>query len=100
MSGACITGSPLLDYQRVDVALDTKVKVKKRGDPIPPMTLLERLIGRELDADALEALDLMDNGKKDNLALLLEIGLAAGRAHFDSVYPDPKFDLPEWGGAV
>jgi hypothetical protein len=95
-AGACITGAPLLDYQRIDVALDTKPKVKKRGDPIPPMTLLERLIGRELDADSLNALDLMDNGKKENLDLLLEVGLAAGRAYVDSEYPNPKFDLPEW----
>ncbi len=98
MAGACISGAPLLDYQRVDVTLDTKVKAKKRGDPIPPMTMLERLIGREVDADALEALDLMDNGKKENLDLLLEVGLAAGRTYFDSAYPDRKFDLPEWRG--
>jgi len=94
--GACITGAPLLDYQRIDVALDSKPKAKKRTDPIPPMTSLERLIGRELDADALNALDLMDNGKPENLELLLDVGLAAGRAYVDSDYPDPQFDLPEW----
>jgi hypothetical protein len=97
-AGTCITGAPLLDYQRIDVALDTKFKVKKRGDPIPPMTALERLIGRELDADTLYALDLMDNGQKENLDLLLELGLAAGRTFVDANYPDPKFDLPEWRG--
>lgn len=95
-AGVCITGAPLLDYQRIDVTLDTKPKAKKRGDPIPPMTPLERLIGRELDADTLLALDLMDNGKQENLDLLLELGLAAGRAYVDSEYPSPAFDLPEW----
>lgn len=97
-AGVCITGEPLLDYQRVDVTLDTKPRPGKRGDPIPPMTALERLIGRELDADALNALDLMDNGKKENLDLLLEVGLAAGRAYVDQDYPNPIFDLPEWRG--
>jgi hypothetical protein len=98
MHGLCITGAPLLDYQRMDVTLDTKPKVKRAGDPIPPMTAMERLIGRELDADTMMALDLMDNGKKANLELLLEVGVAAGRAYVDATYPDPKFDLPEWGG--
>jgi hypothetical protein len=70
--------------------------VKRRGDPAPPTTHLERLIGRELDADTLEALDLMDNGKQENMELLLEVGVAAGRTFVDSHYPDPTFDLPEW----
>lgn len=95
-AGVCITGAPLLDYQRIDVALDMKPKAKRRTDPKPPITTLERLIGRELDADALNALDLMDNGKKENLDLLLEVGLAAGRTYVDSQYPNPIFDLPEW----
>lgn len=96
MAGACITGAPLLDYQRIDVALDTKPKTRRRGDPAPPMTLLERMIGRELDPAALDGLDLMDNGKKANMELLLEVGLAAGKTFVDAAYPDPKFDLPEW----
>lgn len=96
MRGVCISGAPLLDFQRMDVVLNTKPKAKRRIDPTPPMTPLERLIGRELDADTLEALDQMDNGKKENLELLFEIGLAAGRAYVDASYPDPKFDLPEW----
>lgn len=96
MSGSCVSGEPLLDYQRIDVMLDTKPKQRRRGDPAPPMTNLERLIGRELDFATLEALDLMDNGKKANMELLLEVGLAAGRTFADETYPDPKFDLPEW----
>lgn len=99
MRGVCISGAPLLDYQRIDVMLDTKPKVLRRGDPIPPMTPLERMLGRELEAEALEALDHMDNGKKPNLELLLEVGLAAGRTYVDATYPDPKFDLSEWRGA-
>jgi len=99
MRGVCVSGAPVLDYQRVDVMLDTKPKAKRRGDPVPPMTPLERMLGREVDPDSLDALDHMDNGKKVNLDLLLEVGTAAGRTYFDSAYPDPKFDLPEWRGA-
>ncbi len=98
MRGVCVSGVPLLDYQRMDLMLDTKPKAKRRSDPVPPMTPLERLLGRELDAETLLALDLMDNGKKPNLDLLLEVGIAAGRTFVDATYPDPKFDLPEWGG--
>lgn len=96
MAGTCIGGAPLLDYQRMDVLLETKAKPKRRGDPAPPMTGLERAIGRELDADTLEALDRMDNGKKENMELLFEIGVAVGRTYVDATYPDPKFDLPDW----
>jgi hypothetical protein len=83
----------------MDVMLETKPKARRRGDPKPPMTQLERLLGRELEAEILDALDLMDNGKKANLVLLLEIGLAAGRTFVDARYPDAKFDLPEWRAA-
>jgi uncharacterized protein len=96
MSGTCISSQPLLDYQRIDVVLDTKPKTRRLGDPAPPMTGVERLLGRELDAEVLEALDLMDNGKKANMDLLLEIGVNVGRTYVDAAYPDPKFDLPEW----
>lgn len=96
MNGTCISGQPLLDYQRIDVVLDTKPKTRRLGDPAPPMTGVERLLGRELDAEVLEALDLMDNGKKANMDLLLEIGVNVGRTYVDAAYPDPKFDLPEW----
>jgi hypothetical protein len=96
MNGTCISGHPLLDYQRIDVTLDTKPKTRRLGDPAPPMTGIERLLGRELDAEVLEALDLMDNGKKANMDLLLEIGIAVGRTYVDAAYPDPKFDLPDW----
>ncbi len=96
MAGTCISGVPLLDYQRIDVVLDTKPKAKTRRDPTPPMTSIERLIGRELTAEVLEALDLLANGKKENMDLLLEVGLAAGKNFVDETYPDPKFDLPEW----
>jgi len=96
MRGVCITGAPLLDYQRMDVMLDTKSKTKRRGDPTPPMTYLERMLGRELDSETLEALDLMDNGRKVNMELLLEVGLAAGKTLVDAAYPNPSFDLPEW----
>ena len=73
-----------------------RAKAKSSRDPAPPMTSLERIIGRELDADELEGLDQMTNGKKDNVDLLLEVGIAAGRTFVDATYPDPKFDLSEW----
>jgi len=96
MAGHCISGTPLLDYQRMDVMLDTKPKRKKASDPVPPMTVLERMLGRELDAGVMEALDLLANGKRENMELLYEIGVGAGRAFVDATYPDPKFDLPNW----
>ncbi|QGZ94974.1 patatin-like phospholipase family protein [Terricaulis silvestris] len=99
MAGVCISGTPLLDYQRMDVVLDTKPKRRRASDPVPPMTGLERLLGRELEAEIMEALDLMDNGKKANMDLLLEVGIGAGRSFVDASYPDPKFDLLEWRGS-
>ena len=96
MTGVCLSGTPLLDFQRIDVLLETKPKARNRRDPTPPSTELERLLGRDLTAEALEALDQLANGKKENMDLLLEIGLAAGRTFVDDTYPDPKFDLPEW----
>ncbi|MFT3726537.1 MAG: patatin-like phospholipase family protein [Terricaulis sp.] len=97
MAGAAIGGAAMLDYQRIDVMLDQKPKAKHRTDPIPPMTTLERILGRELDADTLDALDRMDNGKPANLDLLLELGKGVGRTFVDADYPNPKFDLQEWG---
>ena len=96
MRGVCLSGAPLLDYQRLDVALDTKPKPRKRSDPAPPMTAMERLIGRELDATTMEGLDQLDNGKPANMELLLEIGQAAGRTFVGPDYPPKAFDLPEW----
>jgi len=96
MNGTCISGAPLLDYQRIDVMLDSKPKARKYGDPQPPITIVERIIGRELDAETLNALDQMDNGKVANMELLLEIGKGVGKTFVDASYPDPKFDLPEW----
>lgn len=87
---------PLLDYQRIDATLDTKPKPRRAGDPQPPITSLERVLGRELDADTLYALDLVNNGASANLELLLEIGVAVGRTFVGPNYPDPSFDLPEW----
>jgi uncharacterized protein len=96
MAGVCISGAPLLDYQRIDIPLDVKPRVKNKRDPAPPMTPLERLIGRELDAVVLEEMDLLANGKPENMSLLLEVGLAAGKTFASNSYPDPKFDLPDW----
>lgn len=91
-----LTGSisaPLLDFQRIDVELSRKPKAKRRTDPAPPITPLERLIGRELNADEMERLDYPGNGAPSNLALLLEIGIAAGKTFVGQAYPDPMFDI-------
>ncbi len=95
-AGTCILSAPLLDFQRVDVVLDVKPKPQRRTDPAPPMTALERMLGRELDAETLTGLDRIDNGAKKNMELLLEVGGCAGRVYIDACYPDSKFDLPEW----
>jgi hypothetical protein len=96
MAGVCVSGTPLLDYQRIDIPLDTKPRLKNKRDPAPPMTALERLIGRELSAEMLEEMDLLANGKPENMNLLLEVGMAAGKTFASTTYPDPKFDLPDW----
>ncbi len=88
---------PLLDYQRIDVALDVKARMKSPRDPAPPITALERLLGRELDGAALEQLDHLANAAPENMALLLEVGQSAGRAFVSASYPDPSFDMPDWG---
>ncbi|MGE0828682.1 MAG: patatin-like phospholipase family protein [Hyphomonadaceae bacterium] len=91
--GACISGQPVLDFQRLDVILDQRPK--KRGKDAE-LTALEQLIGRELPWEACEGLDQLANGRADNMNLLLEVGECAGRRFVDAAYPDPKFDLPEW----
>jgi hypothetical protein len=93
---AAYVAQPLFDYQRIDVMLDTKPRPRRAGDPQPPITGLERVLGRELDADTLYGLDLANNGASVNLELLLEIGEAVGRTFVGPTYPDPNFDLPEW----
>jgi hypothetical protein len=96
MAGQRITPEPLLDFQRIDVRLDRKVKVKrKRGEP-PYMTFVEEILGRELAIDVIDALDEMANGKPANLKLLLEIGEAAGPRFANAKYPSQAFDLPDW----
>lgn len=94
--GSSPLGAALLDYQRIDVMLERKPKPKRKSDPTPPMTQLERLIGRELSADAMEELDHPANGHPRNLALLLEIGVAGGKTLVGEAYPDPRFDLASW----
>lgn len=95
--GVLLNGAaPLLDYQRMDVPIERKLKARKPGDPAPPATTLERILGRELESEVIDALDLPGNGKKENLDLLLEVGQGAGRTFVDAGYPDPRFDLPEW----
>jgi hypothetical protein len=98
MQGNCISGAPVLDYQRIDVILDQKPRPRGRIVQ-PPSTALEKLLDRALPWDAMEALDQMANGKPDNMSLLLEIGECAGKHYVDATYPDPAFDLPGWRSA-
>jgi uncharacterized protein len=96
MAGQKIVPNALLDFQRIDVRLDRKVKVKrKKGEP-PLLTYVEEVIGRELAVDVIDALDEMANGKPANMKLLLEIGEAAGPRFANAKYPSQAFDLPDW----
>jgi hypothetical protein len=95
MQGYCISGAPILDYQRIDVILDQKPK--PRGRIVQPAsTALEKLLDRALPWDTMEALDQMANGKPDNMSLLLEIGECAAKQYVDANYPNPAFDPPNW----
>jgi hypothetical protein len=96
MRGALLGGREVLDFQRIDVLLPVKSPAKNKARaPINP-TSLETLLGRELPAKAHNALDEMENGKADNLALLLEVGRATGPNFIGSDYPDPRFNPPHW----
>lgn len=94
MGGHCITGEPLLNYQRLDIELDSKPKGKAEGQGF--QTKIENLLQREIKAKALEKLDQMDHGAPDNMELLLEIGRKAAPSFVQPEWPDPAFDLPEW----
>jgi predicted acylesterase/phospholipase RssA len=94
MKNVVLGQGALLDYQRIDVMLDTKPK-KKLGKQAE-RTALEALIDRDLTAKELLGLDELANGKPANMNLLLDIGLAAGARFVDATYPDPKFNLPGW----
>lgn len=93
----CITGEPMLDFQRLDVVLDTfdaKDRKRRRDDPTP--TELEKLIGKPLTKVQFDRIDALDHGEKSHLELLKEIGLRTGERFISASYPDPSFDLPEW----
>jgi hypothetical protein len=96
MDGTCISGTPILDYQRMDVRLDRKPKPKKDAPNTDEPIEIERMIGREIPWEACEGLDQLANGKPENMSLLLEIGECAGKTYVDTAYPDPKFDLAHW----
>lgn len=96
MKGVCISQTPMLDFQRVDVELESKPKKPKRGEKLA-RTSIEKLLDRELDHSVLEGVDQLANGHPENMALLLEIGRKAAPAYVDAAWPNPHFDLPEWG---
>ena len=79
MRGACISGTPLLDYQRMDVALETKPKAKsRRRSRAADDTARAHHRPRTRCRRCWKALDQMDNGKKANMDLLLEVGDGGG----------------------
>jgi hypothetical protein len=96
--GVCITGEPMLDFQRIDVVLDTwdpkQRRSRKNADPLP--TELEKLIGQALTKRQFTEIDALDCGRPENLELLRQIGLKAGEKYISAAYPSPAFDLPEW----
>jgi uncharacterized protein len=97
MGGICIAQEPLLDFQRVDVVLDTK-PAPKRGEVLA-RTAIEALLDRELDHKVLESVDQLANGHPENMNLLLEIGRKAAPAYVDASWPNTRFDLPAWSAA-
>ncbi|NWG54486.1 MAG: patatin-like phospholipase family protein [Hydrogenophilaceae bacterium] len=102
MRGTCISGAPILDYQRMDVLLEQKPKPNGRRKASDEADLIEveKLLQRSLAWDVCEGLDELANGKPANMQLLLEIGLCVGKTYVDEAYPNPGFDLPEWRGAA
>tara|TARA_R110001599_G_scaffold24650_5_gene88880 strand:+ start:2037 stop:3227 length:1191 start_codon:yes stop_codon:yes gene_type:complete len=96
LDSVCITPEPVLDFQRMDIELDTKEHKRKWKSGDDFHTPLEELIGRGLKRDAMERLDALDYGKPSHLNLLAEIGERAGERFVNANYPNPKFDLPEW----
>lgn len=96
MRGALLAGRELLDFQRVDVVLPVKTVAKKKSRAPANPTSLETLLGRDVPVKLHNALDEMENGRADNLSLLLEVGAATGPNFIGSDYPDPRFDLPHW----
>lgn len=94
MRGHHISAKPLLDFQRVDVRLDSKPAGKSAAGSA--RTGIEELLNREISAEALVALDRLDNGESANMDLLLEIGRAAAPAYVNEHWPNPLFNLPEW----
>lgn len=95
MKGVCIAPNAMLDFQRVDVELESKPKKPKRGEKLA-RTSIEELLERELDHSVLESVDQLANGHPDNMALLLEIGQKAAPAYVGDDWPNPQFDLPHW----
>ena len=55
MAGQKITPEPLLDFQRIDVRLDRKPRVKRKRGQEPKLTFVEEIIGRELSHDVVDA---------------------------------------------
>ncbi len=98
MSGVCISPNAMLDFQRVDVELESKPKRAKRGERLA-RTSIEKLLDRELDHSVLESVDQLANGHPDNMSLLLEIGRKAAPAYIGDDWPNAKFDLASWSGA-
>lgn len=93
----CITGEPMLDFQRMDVVLDTWNGAERRRQKDQPLpTGIEQLIGRKLKKAQFDRLDAMDYGAAAHLELLQEIGERTGERFISSAYPPPEFDLPEW----
>lgn len=82
----------MLDYQRMDVRLEEP----RPGPDRPRMVYAEDMIRQTLTEKQLLDLDALANGNHDNMDLLLQIGEATGKAYVDEMYPNPKFDLPEW----
>jgi hypothetical protein len=93
MTESMITDQYLLDYQRLDVRLETP----SSDDPNRAAKLFaEDALGRALTDKELADMDQLSNGKPANMERLLEVGRAAAARIVGPSYPNPYFDLPEW----
>jgi len=83
---------PLLHYQRVDVRLEEETDRAGQLLPESPSALL----GRSLSGGDISGLNEITNSKPENLALLKELGRAAGERFIREASPPPTFDPQPW----
>lgn len=84
--GHTLAPEPLLHFQRYDARIEAIDPDQRRAEHA------QRLLGRELDARELKALNEITNSEDANLGLLYEIGDSAGQHYLRVAAPPAKFD--------